>query len=69
MCLGRHHGGLGDGIDAMIARAFKAREAGHSPTALGVPAAEIKPEFQGRRLADRVLDGWRMSPAMPGSPT
>jgi hypothetical protein len=49
--------GLGDGIDAMIAGAFEAREAGHRPTALGVLAAEIKPEFQGRRLADRVLDG------------
>lgn len=49
--------GLGEGIDAMIAGAFEARAAGHRPTALGVLAAEIKPEFQGRRLADSVLDG------------
>jgi GNAT superfamily N-acetyltransferase len=55
--LGRHHGRAGDGIDAMIAGAFEAREAGRRPTALGVLAAEIKPEFQGRRLADRVLAG------------
>ena len=48
--------GLGDGIDPMMAGAFEARQAGRSPTALGVLAAEIKPQFQGRRLADRVLD-------------
>jgi GNAT superfamily N-acetyltransferase len=41
----------------MVAGAFEAHEAGRSPTALGVLAAEIKPEFQGRGLADRVLDG------------
>jgi ribosomal protein S18 acetylase RimI-like enzyme len=49
--------GLGDGIDAMIDGAFEAREARRRPTAAGVLAAEIKPQFQGRRLADRVLDG------------
>jgi GNAT superfamily N-acetyltransferase len=48
--------GLGEGIDAMIADAFKAREAGRSPNTLGVLAAEIKPQFQGRGLANRVLD-------------
>src|SRR5512142_823250 len=37
--------GLGDGIDPMMAGAFEAREAGRSPTALGVLAAEIKPQF------------------------
>jgi hypothetical protein len=41
----------------MVVGAFEARAAGRSPTALGVLAAEIKPQFQGRRLADRVLDG------------
>ena len=41
----------------MIAGAFEAHEAGHRPTALGALAAEIKPEFQGRGLADKVLDG------------
>ena len=48
--------GLGDGIDAMIAGAFEARDAGRRLTALGALAAEIKPQFQGRGLADRVLD-------------
>jgi ribosomal protein S18 acetylase RimI-like enzyme len=47
--------GLGDGIDAMIAGAFEARQANRRPTALGALAAEIKPQFQGRGLADRVL--------------
>ncbi len=48
--------GLGDGIDAMIAGAFEARQAGRRPTALGALAAEIKRQFQGRGLADSVLD-------------
>jgi GNAT superfamily N-acetyltransferase len=48
--------GLGDGIDAMIAGAFEARENKRRPTALGALAAEIRPQFQGRGLADRVLD-------------
>ena len=41
----------------MIAGAFGVREAKRRSTALGVVAAEIKPQFQGRGLADRVLDG------------
>jgi GNAT superfamily N-acetyltransferase len=49
--------GLGDGIDAMIAGAFQACEAGRSPNVLGVLAAEIRPQFQGRGLANQVLDG------------
>jgi GNAT superfamily N-acetyltransferase len=48
--------GLGDGIDAMIAGAFEAREATRRLTTLGALAAEIKPQFQGRGLADRPLD-------------
>ena len=48
--------GLGDGIDAIIAAAFEAREAERSPTALGALAAEIRPRFQGRGLASRMLD-------------
>jgi GNAT superfamily N-acetyltransferase len=48
--------GLGDGIDAMIVAAFEAREAGRAPTALCALAAEIRPQFQGRGLASRILD-------------
>ncbi len=48
--------GLGDGIDAMLAAAFEAREAGRSPTALCALAAEIRPRFQGGGLAKRMLD-------------
>jgi GNAT superfamily N-acetyltransferase len=48
--------GLGDGIDAMMAAAFGDLEAGDAPTVLGVLAAEIRPQFQGRGLANRVLD-------------
>jgi GNAT superfamily N-acetyltransferase len=48
--------GLGDGIDAMIAAAFEAREAGRRPTALCALAAEVRPRFQGGGLADRMLD-------------
>ena len=48
--------GLGEGIDVMVAGAFETREAGRSPNVLGVLAAEIRPLFQGRGLADRVLD-------------
>jgi hypothetical protein len=40
----------------MIAAAFDARGAGRSPNVLGVLAAEIRPQFQGRGLANRVLD-------------
>jgi hypothetical protein len=49
--------GLGDGIDSMIVGAFEAREAARRPTALGALAAEIKPRFQRRGLADDLLDG------------
>ena len=45
--------GLGDGVDAMIADAFELRDA--APTALGALAAEIRPQFQGRGLADTLL--------------
>jgi GNAT superfamily N-acetyltransferase len=48
--------GLGDGIDAMIAGAFETLEAGRKPNVLGVLAAEIRPQFQGRGLANRMLD-------------
>jgi hypothetical protein len=48
--------GLGDGIDAMLVSAFQAHEDGLAPTALGALAAEIRPRFQGRGLANRMLD-------------
>lgn len=48
--------GLGDGIDAMTAAAFRARDGGQAPTALCALAAEIRPRFQGRGLADRILE-------------
>ncbi len=48
--------GLGDGIDSMIVAAFAARQANVSPTAVCALAAEIRPQFQGRGLANRVLD-------------
>jgi len=49
--------GLGDGFDSMLVGAFAARQAGRRPNALCALAAEIRPRFQGRGLADRVLDG------------
>jgi GNAT superfamily N-acetyltransferase len=48
--------GLGDGIDAVVAAAFEAYDAGRPATALCALAAEILPQFQGRGLADRMLD-------------
>ncbi len=48
--------GLGDGIDAMIAAAFRAREGRRAPTALCALAAEIRPRFRGGGLANRMLD-------------
>jgi GNAT superfamily N-acetyltransferase len=48
--------GLGDGIDAIIAEAFKARQEGRRPTALCALAAEVRPRFQGGGLANRMLD-------------
>jgi GNAT superfamily N-acetyltransferase len=48
--------GLGDGIDWMVAAAFQARESGAHPTALCALAAEIRPQFQGGGLANRMLD-------------
>jgi GNAT superfamily N-acetyltransferase len=48
--------GLGDGISAMLAAAFQAREAGRRPTALCALAAEVRPRFQGGGLANRMLD-------------
>jgi hypothetical protein len=48
--------GLGDGIEAMIAAAFKARQERREPTALCALAAEIRPRFQGGGLANRMLD-------------
>lgn len=47
--------GLGDGIDAAIIAAFEAHAHGHRPTALCALAAEIRPAFQGRGLAHRML--------------
>jgi hypothetical protein len=47
--------GLGDGIDAMIVAAFEARARGDRTTALCALAAEIRPAFQGRGLAIRML--------------
>ena len=48
--------GLGEGIDATIASAFQAHQAGRRPTALCALAAEIRPRFQGGGLAKRMLD-------------
>ena len=48
--------GLGEGIDAMTVRAFKAAATGRKPDALCAMAAEVNPRFQGSGLADRVLE-------------
>lgn len=48
--------GLREGISAMLAAAFHAREAGRRPTALCALAAEVRPRFQGGGLANRMLD-------------
>jgi GNAT superfamily N-acetyltransferase len=48
--------GLGDGIDAMMVAAYEAHAAGRAPNALCALAAEIRPQFQGRGLAARILD-------------
>jgi ribosomal protein S18 acetylase RimI-like enzyme len=40
----------------MVVGAFELRDADGTPTALGALAAEVLPRFQGRGLADRVLD-------------
>jgi GNAT superfamily N-acetyltransferase len=48
--------GLGDGIDAMIVAALEAHGAGRPPNALCALAAEIRPRFQGRGLARRMID-------------
>jgi GNAT superfamily N-acetyltransferase len=48
--------GLGEGIDAMVIAAFEAHAAGRPPNALCALAAEIRPRFQGRGLASRVID-------------
>ncbi|MGZ4185920.1 MAG: GNAT family N-acetyltransferase [Solirubrobacteraceae bacterium] len=48
--------GLGDGIDAITVAAFEAAASGREPTALCAMAAEIDPRFQGRGLADGVLE-------------
>jgi GNAT superfamily N-acetyltransferase len=61
--------GLGEGIDAMIAGTFEDREAGRRPNVLGVLAAEIRPQFQGRGLANRVLDAMADLGRRPASPT
>ena len=47
--------GLGDGIDSMIVAAFEAGARRDRPTALCALAAEIRPGFQGRGLAVRML--------------
>ncbi len=48
--------GLGEGIDAMMIAAFEAHDAGRPANALCALAAEIRPPFQGRGLAMRVID-------------
>ncbi len=48
--------GLGDGIDAMIVAAFAARARRDRPRAPCALAAEIRPGFQGRGLAVRMLE-------------
>jgi hypothetical protein len=48
--------GLGDGIDAMLAAAFEARQTGRPATALCALAAEVRPRFQGGGLANTMLD-------------
>jgi GNAT superfamily N-acetyltransferase len=48
--------GLGEGIDAMIVAAVAMHERGEAPAAACAMAAEIRPRFQGRGLAARVLD-------------
>jgi GNAT superfamily N-acetyltransferase len=47
--------GLGPGIDATIAGAFRLRAAGRRPTALSAMAAEVPPRHQGRGLAPVML--------------
>jgi hypothetical protein len=61
--------GLGDGLDAMIAGAFEAREAVRSPSALGVLAAEIRPEFRANGRSTGCSTGWPTSPVTPASPS
>lgn len=48
--------GLGAGIDEMITTAFTAAGSGLAPRALCALGAEIRPRFQGRGLADRILE-------------
>lgn len=48
--------GLGDGIDQMLTVAVQAHARGIPPTALCAMAAEIRPAYQGRGLAARLLD-------------
>jgi GNAT superfamily N-acetyltransferase len=48
--------GLGDGIDSMIVAVFEALGRHDRPTALCALAVEIRPEFQGRGLAVRMLE-------------
>ena len=47
--------GLGPGIDATIAGAFRLREEGGRPTAVSAMAAEVPPRHQGRGLAPVML--------------
>jgi GNAT superfamily N-acetyltransferase len=48
--------GLGDGIDDMMVALFEPHAGAQRPTALCALAAEIRPRFQGRGLASRILD-------------
>jgi hypothetical protein len=48
--------GLGDGIDSMIVGVFESLARPDRPTALCALAAEIRPGFQGRGLAVRMLE-------------
>ncbi|MHB8190555.1 MAG: GNAT family N-acetyltransferase [Ferrimicrobium sp.] len=47
--------GLGNGFDDMMTAALRAYDAGEEPSALCALAAEVRPRFQGRGLADRIL--------------
>ena len=48
--------GLGDGIDAAVRSAFDTHASGGMTNALCALAAEVRPRFQGRGLASRILD-------------
>jgi GNAT superfamily N-acetyltransferase len=55
-CWDGTHDGLGDGIDELILAVFDPDPSRTPATALCALAAEVRPQFQGRGLAARVLD-------------